>query len=132
VTGYRYRAPMCRRCERRREDVHPCRRKGGGNYRRPHRWYSSSLCVPCARELAEHITPSTMTVSQWSVSGVRSLAACRTVEEARAGMVATLADTQRGDVDCAACRPDLHDLCGDDTTTHDRRCRTNRQEDTTP
>lgn len=37
----------CSQCKRRR-DVFPAQRYGGGNYRRPHRYYRSSVCAECA------------------------------------------------------------------------------------
>lgn len=43
----------CRHCMRRRH-VYSVQRYGGGNYRRPPRWYRSSICTECAAELLKY------------------------------------------------------------------------------
>ena len=52
AAGMRREAPSthegrCTECGRRR-DVISASRLGGGNYRRPSRWYSTSVCLECA------------------------------------------------------------------------------------
>lgn len=44
----------CRRCNRKR-DVYPVQRHGGGTYRRPGRFYSSSICAECVVELGPYL-----------------------------------------------------------------------------
>lgn len=43
-----YRPPRCTECKRRRDDVISAQRLGGGSYRRPHRWYRTTVCRECA------------------------------------------------------------------------------------
>lgn len=60
----------CRYCLRRREVV-GIQRKGGGSYRRPPRWYRSSICQRCVEDLLRYAGETTRTVSGYSVSSLR-------------------------------------------------------------
>jgi hypothetical protein len=70
----------CTYCEKRRE-VYAAQRKGGGNYRRAGRWYSTSLCGECAVYLLEFMTPGHQLVSRLGVSGVKAIAAAYLQEQ---------------------------------------------------
>ena len=59
----------CRNCLRRRETF-TASRFGGGNYRRPGRFYSSQLCLECAEGLLARIQPGHLTVSRWSNTSI--------------------------------------------------------------
>jgi hypothetical protein len=44
--------PRCSQCKRRRPDtVIATQRLGGGSCKRPARWYTTTICVECAREV---------------------------------------------------------------------------------
>ena len=62
----------CRNCGKRRE-VRSARRFGGGNYRRPGRYYSSSICQECAHDLLTNYPPNRgqSTISRWDVLSLR-------------------------------------------------------------
>lgn len=67
----------CRSCNRRR-DVFRAQRKGGGDYRRGHRWYHSSICAECVIGLQPYLPEpgqGQRTVSQWSVADLRAIVA---------------------------------------------------------
>lgn len=57
----------CRDCLRRRP-VYRGSRYGGGNYRRPGRNYSSSICGECAVENLRSATPGHTSSARWDVA----------------------------------------------------------------
>jgi hypothetical protein len=64
----------CRNCGRRR-DVFSAQRHGGGNYRRPGRLYSSSICMECAKGLIEYVSPDHSYVggNRWSARSIERI-----------------------------------------------------------
>ncbi|MBU1767958.1 MAG: hypothetical protein KJ648_07640 [Candidatus Omnitrophica bacterium] len=47
------------------------RRYGGGTYLRPGRWYTSTVCRPCAEELLAHATPGHDLTCRYNVASIK-------------------------------------------------------------
>lgn len=65
----------CSECKRRRL-VGSAQRYGGGDYRRPSRWYHTSICEECATraiDYADTCTSDPSKVYMMSTSGLRAL-----------------------------------------------------------
>lgn len=60
----------CRHCNRVRT-VTTCQHFGGGNWRRPGRWYSSSICEECIDTLLPYEQEGHHQISNWSLSGLK-------------------------------------------------------------
>lgn len=60
----------CRHCDRIRP-TRTAQRFGGGNYRRPGRWYNSAICQECAGRLLRAATPGTTKTDRWSISSLK-------------------------------------------------------------
>lgn len=67
----------CTHCERRRE-VYRISRHGGGTYRRGGRSYWSSICGPCAIDLAAYWSRGHSLISRYDASRIREIAAALT------------------------------------------------------
>lgn len=49
----------------------PASRFGGGTYRRPGRYYASSICEECASRLLASVTPGHTKVSRWGIHSLK-------------------------------------------------------------
>lgn len=74
----------CRACEKRR-DVFSTTRLAGGTYRRPPRWYNSSICGPCATGFIAKGAPSSSVTGadKFSLSDLARIVAAIDSDDAR-------------------------------------------------
>jgi len=62
----------CTECRRKADPPVATNRYAGGDYRRPSRWYHTTICVPCAEEIVQHGgTYAGARYMGFSVSGVK-------------------------------------------------------------
>jgi hypothetical protein len=56
------------------EQAHPAQHFGGGNYRRPGRFYSSTICASCVLDFAPRVRGGAMTIGNWGASRLQQIA----------------------------------------------------------
>jgi hypothetical protein len=66
-----YTKGKCNECGKHRE-VRTASHFGGGSYKRPGRWYRSSICEECALRLIASLTPGHSSVSRWGIVTLRN------------------------------------------------------------